>query len=198
MEWRGTIAWDQARNGVRDPHRFHRYSDCSLRINVGPTVATQLFEMCNIASGRRIGTDQWSADSHHPERREFRVAINRNIDRARARLALEHARLLAGADEDIRDGKEKTARNPADDELAPRISKESRATRSPFLVLDPTWTTGKAGIMEGTCPNPNTPQRDGEPLGRPATQQKANWGIRHLVRGNLSDCRMRNLWSRTL
>ena len=153
------IAWEwicaQAWPGVRDPRWFrrdsvdaiaiifaqlsHRISDCRLPLDVGPTVAAQLFDMRNILSGRRIENNQWGMDSHHPECRESYEVLKGHIERARARLALEQARLRTGTDEDIRDENGNIAHDPSDDEMAPHLSEATLATHTPFPALDPTW-----------------------------------------------------------
>ena len=96
----------------------------------------------------------------------------RNVDRALKRLSLKQARLRVGADVGIRDEERNIAHAPADDELVPQVSGETLAKHSLFPILDPTWNVKKrGGKVEWSCPNPNTPKRDGEPLDGPDPQR---------------------------
>ena len=126
--------------------------------------------MRNIASGRRVEINRWIMVSHHPQCREFKAA-RRNIGRAPARLALEHTGLRTGAGAAIRESLGNTAHDPPDDELFPESSDESAPTRSPLLVLDPSWSMGKESNLEEKCPNPDSPNRDRDLSDGPDSQR---------------------------
>ena len=119
---------------------FRRFGDSRLLINVGTTVAVQLFEMRNIVSDRRIQINQRSTDSPHPERRGYFGAVGRNVDRSRKRLALGQARLWVWVESDVRDEQVNIARDPSDDESMPRIRFRMRphAAHSLSPALGPT------------------------------------------------------------
>ena len=104
--------YDKVLAGVEDPQWFPRVSvgaigiicvqlfreigDCRLPLNVGTTVAAQLFEMQNIATDRRIDTIRRTMESQSSERREFRKAVLRNVSRARVRLGLKKLEPVLG------------------------------------------------------------------------------------------------------
>ena len=56
--------------------------------------------------------NQWGMDLFHPGRREIFGVARRDADRARKRVALEQARLRAGADAEICDGEGNIAHRP--------------------------------------------------------------------------------------
>ena len=95
--------------------------DRRLLSSIGPTAATHLFKMWNIGPGRRIAANQWSMELQSPDSKEFFGAAQRNIKRARDRLALEQARPRAGAEEGIRDHEGNIILGPSGDELIPPV-----------------------------------------------------------------------------
>ena len=89
---------------------------CSLPLNIGPTVATQLVEMRNIAADRRIAVNQWPMESQSSNSKDFFEAKG-NAKRARVRLALVET--PRGRNED-RDQDGNIISGPSDDEWARR------------------------------------------------------------------------------
>ena len=88
--------------------------------------------------------------------------VNRNIDRARTRSALEQARLRVDADADIRDENGSVPHDPSDGELVPAISEKTLAARPVPPKSGPTWNVElKKENMVWTCPNTKIPNRDG-------------------------------------
>ena len=59
--------------------------------------------MWNMTLDRRIATNQWAMESQSSDLEELVVAFQRNVNRARVRLALERARPHVRADGAIRD-----------------------------------------------------------------------------------------------
>ena len=56
---------------------------------------------------------------------------------------------------------------PSDDELIPPESNETLAEHARSLNLDPNRENKKDGNQDGSCPNPNPPEREGGPLTEP-------------------------------
>ena len=159
MAWQSIC--EQVGEGVRDPKRFNedlvdaigvipaqlfrRIGHCLLPPCVGPAVVTELFEMRPIVSERRIRTTQRLMGSQHAECRENWEAAKRNLDRARRRLAPEHAEAVAGSGAQILHGGGGIAQEPSGDELLPPVSKEISVEHSRSPDLDPNWNNGKDG-----------------------------------------------------
>lgn len=85
-------------------------------------MATRLFEMQDIAPGRRNETNQWTVESQNSERREFSEKVHRDINRARVRLGVARTRYQVGTGEAIRDQAGNIVSGPSDGELVPPVS----------------------------------------------------------------------------
>ena len=156
--------------GIIFAQLLYNFGDCRLPLSIGPAVATRLFEMRSIASGRRVATNQRSMKSQGSGCRELCQAVRRNVSRARVRLALEQARSHVGADEEIRDRDGNIFLGPSANESIPPVSHEAMSAETSFSTLDPTWDEERGGNLEGTSPNPDAPKRDGAPFGAPGSK----------------------------
>ena len=139
---------------------FRKIGAFRFPLRTGPAVATQLFEMRNTVSDRRIATNRAVENS---DCREFREAVQRNVNRARVRLDL--AQVGAGAA--IRDQDGNTTSDQSGDELIPPAPHATLVDQTSFPIMDPTWNKERGGNMGGRCPNPSSPKRDGDPLDEP-------------------------------
>ena len=127
-------------------------------------MATQLFGMRSIVSGRRIATIQWPIESQDSECRVFLEVGRRNITRARARLGVEQARGHTGEGETIRDPDGNIISGPPDGEMIPPVSHETLLARPSVPILAPTRNKEREEDLEGRRPNSDTPKRVGAPL----------------------------------
>ena len=111
-------------------------------------------------------------ESQHAECRENWKAAKRNLERARRRLAWEHAKAKAGSTAQIRDENGSILQEPSDNKLIPPVSEETLAEHALFPDPRPTWKKEMHRNQDGPCPNPNTPEREGGTLAGPESQRQ--------------------------
>ena len=76
---------------------FRRIGDRRLPPYAVPRAAEPLFAIRAIVSEQRKQYKQERMDSRNVQRREYYEVVKRNLDRARLRLACEHAKVEAGS-----------------------------------------------------------------------------------------------------
>ena len=67
------------RIGIIFARLFREIRDCRLPLSAGTTVAARPFEMWNIATDRRIATNQWAMETQTAECKEFFEAASQNF-----------------------------------------------------------------------------------------------------------------------
>ena len=79
--------------------------------------------------------------------------------------------MTAGSGAEIHDENENIYLSPPDDELIPPASKETQAAHAVLPASDPSWNTEKEGNPNWACPNPNTPESEGDTLSGAESQR---------------------------
>ena len=138
---------------------FHWMGDCRLPINIGPSMAPQLFAGWSTLPELRIATRKWALGSDDVALKEFFEVVSRNVTRARVRLSSEKSRIQVGADDLPRHVDGNVIAELSGDELIPQASEDTLPTQISFPILDTTWKT---------FGNPTTPKRD--PQSAPPTE----------------------------
>ena len=95
--------------------------------------------MWGAVADRRISRNRWTLGADLDQ--ECFEGVARNVAEARTRLGLEHARLPAGLDGEIRDQNGDVINGPSGDEVSPAISGATLSGNNSFPVLGPAWST---------------------------------------------------------
>ena len=145
--------------GILFAQVFHAIGSCRLPVNIGPTLASELFSGWNVLTDLRLDAHEWVLASNDPAVKEYFGVVSRNVARARVRSVLGKPRRQLGPDELPCDAEGNVITEPSDDEMLPPVSEERLLSQTPLPVLGPAWNA---------FGNPTAPER--EPQCAPPTE----------------------------